>query len=89
MTKYGHGFSIDITPDPRYGRGLLRIHPDGGVRGTQGCIGLTCDYNGLVDFENRMSDLLGVGNVRLEVSGSYHGPNGGWPTPKKKEVVKQ
>lgn len=83
MMRDGHGFSIDITPDPRWGRGLLRIHPDGGATGTQGCIGLTCNYNGLIRFENTVRDILDANNnrVRLEVHGSYHGPDKGWPKP--------
>lgn len=79
MIRDGVGFSIDITPDPRYGRSLLRVHPDGGAAGTQGCIGLTCNGDRLTVFEETMESLLDVhGTLRLEVSGSYNGPDGGW-----------
>lgn len=73
MTRNGVGFSIDITPDPRFGRSLLRIHPDGiQYQGTLGCIGLTGDCNELSDFSNRIRDYLRIhGSMRLRVRGTY------------------
>ncbi|MFC4221162.1 hypothetical protein [Flagellimonas marina] len=79
MIRDDVGFSIDITPDPRYGRSLLRVHPDGGSPGTQGCIGLTSSGDRLTIFEQTMESLLDVhSTLRLEVTGSYDGPDRGW-----------
>lgn len=79
MIRDGHGFSVDITPDPRWGRQYLRIHPDGKLPGTKGCIGLDCNYDGLIDFENRIRDVLNQNDdVRLKVQGSYKGTDKGW-----------
>jgi hypothetical protein len=83
MTKDGVGFSIAISPD-RHGRSLMRVHPDGNQPGTKGCIGLTCGADRLSAFENTIKPLLSVhGSIRLQVSGSYTGENGGWPIPIK------
>ena len=41
MVKEGVGFSVDVNPQFNTNRTLLRIHPDGNVAGTQGCIGIT------------------------------------------------
>jgi len=84
MIRDGVGFSVNITPDPRYGRSLLRVHPDGNLPGTQGCIGLTCGADRLSTFEDTVKSLLNVhSTIRLQVSGSYNGPDGGWLTPNK------
>ena len=41
----GYSFAVSDKYDPRVGdtRSLLRIHPDGGSAGTQGCIGIVGD----------------------------------------------
>ena len=52
------GFSVDITPDPWEGRTDLRIHPDGGLPSTQGCIGLSGDLSDVRDFANRIQPYL-------------------------------
>jgi hypothetical protein len=38
----GYSFALNDAYDPRVRarRTLLRIHPDGGVEGTEGCIGI-------------------------------------------------
>jgi RHS repeat-associated protein len=36
------GWSLDLDPTFQTSRDLLRIHPDGNVPGTEGCIGLAC-----------------------------------------------
>lgn len=72
MNRNGVGFSFNITPDPRFGRSLLRIHPDGNVPGTQGCIGLTGTCDELYDFQVRMQRYLKVHpSIRLRVRGTY------------------
>ena len=41
----GYSFAVSDKFDPRVGgnRQLLRIHPDGGSAGTEGCIGIVGD----------------------------------------------
>lgn len=41
MVRDGVGFSVDLNPMFPTTRTLLRIHPDGNVPGTLGCIGIT------------------------------------------------
>lgn len=36
------GWSVEIIPNFQTTRELLRIHPDGNVPGTRGCIGVQC-----------------------------------------------
>lgn len=48
------GWSLDLEPNFRTTRTLLRIHPDGGRRGTAGCIGVLCSSS-----ESLYNDLLG------------------------------
>jgi hypothetical protein len=40
----GNGWSLDLDPKFKTDRDLLRIHPDGNVPGTEGCIGPDCRY---------------------------------------------
>lgn len=44
MVRDGIGFSVDLSdkfdPVAKRTRSLLRIHPDGGLSGTEGCIGI-------------------------------------------------
>ncbi|WP_082541750.1 MULTISPECIES: RHS repeat domain-containing protein [unclassified Rhizobacter] len=42
MQCEGRGWSLDLDPTFQTSRDLLRIHPDGNVPGTQGCIGPAC-----------------------------------------------
>ena len=44
ICKDGNGWSLDLDPNFRTDRSLLRIHPDGNVPGTEGCIGPDCKY---------------------------------------------
>jgi hypothetical protein len=43
MVRDGVGFSVDLIPQFATFRTDLRIHPDGNVPGTEGCIGITED----------------------------------------------
>jgi len=54
----GVGFSVNIAPDPIFGRTYLRIHPDGGLIGTAGCIGLRGTKSQLREFGNLISEFL-------------------------------
>ena len=66
------GFSLDITPDPAFGRRYLRIHPDGGLPGTAGCIGLTCGATQLNGFSTQVQNYLRNNNsMVMIVRGSY------------------
>jgi|GEM_PF-2291778 len=58
FVRNGVGFSVNITPDPRWGRSRLRIHPDGWPDGTAGCIGLTGDASSLLLFSKMISSYL-------------------------------
>ncbi len=49
------GWSLNLDPMFETDRTLLRIHPDGGTAGTQGCIGVNCSnqakvYDALKDY---------------------------------------
>jgi hypothetical protein len=58
MVVDGVGFSFALSDkyDPRVGatRSLLRIHPDGGSAGTQGCIGIVGNGNVQKQFREDM-----------------------------------
>lgn len=59
MTRNDVGFSFDISPDPRWGRDKLRIHPDGErYWGTLGCIGLTGSAAELMLFRDKLKGYL-------------------------------
>ncbi|MBI4689046.1 MAG: fibronectin type III domain-containing protein [Nitrospirae bacterium] len=65
----GNGWSLDLVPNFQTCRTLLRIHPDGGVHGTEGCIGVSCDsadqlYNDLYDY-------FGAGYTSIPVEVKY------------------
>ena len=72
FSKGGVGFSIDIGPDGVGGRMYLRIHPDGGLPGTAGCIGLTSGVNDLRIFRDMMRNFLtNHGTMLLGVRDTY------------------
>jgi len=55
MVRDGVGFSVDLNPLFPTTRTLLRIHPDGNVPGTLGCIGITDpDVQGCYDALQRL-----------------------------------
>lgn len=61
----GEGWSLDL--DNKGGRTELRIHPDGNVPGTQGCVGVVCGYHNEV-FDDLQEGLLrNSGEITLEV----------------------
>jgi hypothetical protein len=61
MVRDGIGFSVDLTPLFKTSRTDLRIHPDGGVPGTLGCIGIASNVAACRDILN---DMLTRGSVR-------------------------
>lgn len=69
MTKEGIGFSLNLDPQFKTGRSLLRIHPDGNLFGTQGCVGLLCGKNGLIEFRDLMrSTISKQGDIPLNIN---------------------
>ena len=67
--NYEIGFTFDVNPKFKTCRTLLRIHPDGGVKGTEGCIGLTGGKDTLLRFKNSLNNILkSQGSVNLNVS---------------------
>jgi RHS repeat-associated core domain len=61
----GNGWSLDL--DNKGGRTELRIHPDGNVSGTEGCVGVVCGYHNKV-FNSIQDGLLrNGGEIILEV----------------------
>lgn len=60
----GNGWSLDL--DDKGGRSLLRIHPDGNVPGTLGCVGVVCGYQNQV-FDSLSNGLSGGYDVTLDV----------------------
>lgn len=61
----GKGWSLDL--DDKDGRTSLRIHPDGNVPGTLGCIGIVCGYHNEV-YESLIDGLSrNGGEIEIEV----------------------
>jgi RHS repeat-associated protein len=58
MNRDGVGFSLDLNPQFSTWRIEERIHPDGGVKGTQGCIGLRVNSERLIEFSNTTKSYL-------------------------------
>lgn len=48
MSCEGKGWSLNLEPNFPTDRTLLRIHPDGNLPGTLGCIGVECSSHGIV-----------------------------------------
>jgi len=62
----GNGWSLDL--DNKDGRTELRIHPDGNVPGTLGCVGVVCGYHDQA-YESIADGLLkNGGEITLEVN---------------------
>ena len=67
--KDGIGFSVDLLPQFDTNRTLLRIHPDGNLPGTEGCIGLNGNRDALSSFVNLLSpQYRTIGNIPLNVN---------------------
>jgi len=71
MCSANPGWSLDLDPSFPTDRTLLRIHPDGNVPGTEGCIGVSCTgsdqqkvYNSLHNYFN----LPGINSIPVIVS---------------------
>ena len=62
MRRDGVGFSLDVKPKFSQERGkeqtLIRIHPDGGERGTHACVGICENANKLRAFVDRIKDYF-------------------------------
>ena len=66
MTRDGVGFSVNLSdkwdPAANRMRSLLRIHPDGGLPGTEGCVGILGRVNECRDI---LKTMLASGNTRV------------------------
>ncbi len=60
MRRDGYGFSFDVNPKFKQPKGKeqtnIRLHPDGGEKGTHGCIGVCEPARATRDFVQRMKD---------------------------------
>ena len=65
----GSGWSLDLNPTFNTDRTLLRIHPDGNVPGTEGCIGPSCQNQQQVydALKNYYGDGRGASSVPVIV----------------------
>ena len=63
----GWGWSLDITPDFKTERNLLRIHPDGNKPGTLGCIGIKCKDEEFLYLDLKSYFDSGNKNIQVEV----------------------
>ncbi|MCS3798761.1 hypothetical protein GGD38_004131 [Chitinophagaceae bacterium OAS944] len=73
MIRNGVGFSMDLIPRFATGRTDLRVHPDGNLYGTLGCIGLQGTATELRQFRNTMRGYLRVNgsiNVTVNINGN-------------------
>ena len=68
--REGVGFSVDLTPQFQTTRTLLRIHPDGGILGTEGCIGILGNATRLTQLYNRFNRYFNriSSDIRLVVN---------------------
>ena len=68
-TLEGVSFTVDLNPTFETERTLLRIHPDGNVPGTAGCVGLSnCSANDLSKFYSNMRTFTeAFNNIQLNV----------------------
>ncbi len=64
MKLNGVGFSVDLEPMFPTGRTNLRIHPDGGKPGTEGCIGI---LGSVADCSTELHSLLARGPALVQV----------------------
>ena len=65
----GSGWSLDLDPNFKTDRTDLRIHPDGNVPGTEGCIGPSCAYQGQV--YDALRGYFGQGGASIPVIVRY------------------
>lgn len=78
MVRDDVGFSVDLNPQFKTGRELLRIHPDGESagrwwlnNGTEGCIGLQTHKAALNNFVNQIKSYFNRVNSSINVSVYY------------------
>ena len=70
FVREGVGFTVDISPN-RWGHNDLRIHPEGGKIGTEGCIGLISGAEDLIRFGLMINSyLFKYGSMNLIVPGN-------------------
>ena len=83
MNNYGEGFSFDLNPQFSTDRKRLRVHPDGGKEGTQGCIGLSGNGPQLGQFKNILRNALKTQSKILTKINILNNPNNNGRNTKK------
>lgn len=66
----GSGWSLNLDPLFKTDRDLLRIHPDGNLPGTLGCIAPACGEDQKT-VHDRMKDYFDKGNKSIPVKVEY------------------
>ena len=83
MVVEGVGYSFDLSDkyDPKAGRDrkLLRIHPDGGATGTQGCLGIVGGAALQKQFYQDMKLLVNSNDGKFNINVSDDLPESGAP----------
>lgn len=83
MVVEGVGYSFDLSDkyDPKAGRDrkLLRIHPDGGATGTQGCLGIVGGAAIQKQFYQDMKLLVDTNGGKFGINVSDNLPESGVP----------
>jgi len=76
----GFGFSFNVEPTFQTGRSLLRIHPDGNLPGTLGCVGLKCSAIQGKIFYNQVNAVTTNGSINLNINieGNPNNQGGGF-----------
>lgn len=70
MIRDGVSYSFNLDPidgTKVYGRSLFRIHPDGGVPGTLGCVGILGEANEQQRFKDLSRQLLIESNHAMQI----------------------
>lgn len=73
-TVIGGGWSLDLNPNFKTDRTLLRVHPDQPPIGTEGCIGVNCNSSG--QLQNDLKTYFNAGNISIPVDVNYFSSGG-------------
>jgi RHS repeat-associated protein len=74
----GPGYSLNLDRNFDTDRTLLRMHPDGGVPATTGCIGMIC--SGAQQFYNDLNNYLKNGNSSIPLTVNYQSAKRSYPS---------
>lgn len=75
FTRDGYGWAVHIGPRFKTKRSALMIHPDGGVKGSLGCIAMPFEDKEYSKqwYAALTSGIIKQGNVKLDVSFMFDG----------------